>query len=329
MTFASLEFLATIVAAGSASMGRLDGLSVQKGGRGPGQSHLAGAGHARVPCLSPDAFAAFTACFADLDDPRADNTRHDLQEILLIAFCAVLCGAEEACDMALFGQSKQDYFCQFLRLPHGIPSHDTFSRLFRPLDPTRFPACFLAFLQRFAETRPDVIALDGKTLRRSFDHAAAQSPLPLVSAWAADQRLVLGPVTADDKSHEITAVPKLLALLSRKGTIVTADARHRQRATAAQIVEPPGEYVLALKANQGTLYDDVRHGWTTHPRCRPPGTLRSTKSMAGWRPAPAWSRQRSPGGKNSTTGRDWRPSAKSHVRARSAARSRPRRPTMY
>jgi predicted transposase YbfD/YdcC len=206
-----------------------------------------------------DAFAAFTACFADLDDPRADNTRHDLHAILLIAFCAVLCGAEDASDMALFGQSKQDYFCQFLRLPHGIPSHDTFSRLFRLLDPTRFHACFLAFMRRFAETLQGVVALDGKTLRRSFDHAAAQSPLHLVSAWAADQRLVLGQVAVDDKSNEITAVPKLRALLSLKGTIVTADAMHCQRATAAQIVEQQGDYVLALKANQGTLHEDARH----------------------------------------------------------------------
>jgi DDE_Tnp_1-associated len=98
-----------------------------------------------------EADAAFTACFADLDDPRADNIRHLLHEILLIAFCAVLCGAEDPCDMALFGRAKEDYFRQFLRLPHGIPSHDTFSRLFRLLDPARFQACFLQFMQRFAE----------------------------------------------------------------------------------------------------------------------------------------------------------------------------------
>src|SRR5436305_3168332 len=98
-----------------------------------------------------DAYAAFTACFADLDDPRADNIRHLLHEILLIAFCAVLCGAEDPCDMALFGHAKEDYFRQFLRLPHGIPSHDTFSRRFRLLDPARFQACFLQFMQRFAE----------------------------------------------------------------------------------------------------------------------------------------------------------------------------------
>jgi predicted transposase YbfD/YdcC len=206
-----------------------------------------------------DAYAAFTACFADLDDPRADNIRHLLHEILLIAFCAVLCGAEDPCDMALFGRAKEDYFRQFLRLPHGIPSHDTFSRLFRLLDPARFQACFLQFMQRFAENLAGVVALDGKTLRRSFDRASAQSPLHLVSAWAAEQRLVLGQVAVDDKSNEITAVPPLLALLSLKGAIVTVDAMHCQRATAAQIVEQKGDYVLALKANQESLHDDVRH----------------------------------------------------------------------
>lgn len=209
--------------------------------------------------MPSDAFAAFTTCFADLDDPRQDNARHNLQELLLIALCAVLCGAEDCTDMALFGRSKEDYFRQFLHLPHGIPSHDTFSRLFRLLDPASFQTCFLVFMQRFAEGLTGVVALDGKTLRRSFDRAAAQSPLHLVSAWAADQRLVLGQVAVDGKSNEITAVPHLLALLSLRGTIVTADAMHCQRALAAQIMGQKGDYVLALKANQGTLHTDVRH----------------------------------------------------------------------
>jgi predicted transposase YbfD/YdcC len=206
-----------------------------------------------------DAFAAFTTCFADLDDPRDTNARHNLHELLLIALCAVLCGAEDGTDMALFGRAKEGYFRQFLRLPHGIPSHDTFSRLFRLLDPAGFHACFLTFMRRFAENLEGVVALDGKTLRRSFDRASAQSPLHLVSAWAADQRLVLGQVAVDEKSNEITAVPRLLALLSLRGTIVTADAMHCQRTTAEQVVAQGGDYLLALKANQGTLQEDVRH----------------------------------------------------------------------
>jgi predicted transposase YbfD/YdcC len=209
--------------------------------------------------MPPDPFAAFAACFADLPDPRDHNARHDLHEILLIALCAVLCGAEDCTDMALFGQAKRDYFGTFLHLRHGIPSHDTFSRLFRLLDPMRFHACFLTFMQCFAKGLQGVVALDGKTLRRSFDHAAGQSPLHLVSAWAADQRLVLGQMAVDGKSNEITAVPQLLALLALQGTIVTADAMHCQRAVAEQVLAQGGDYVLALKGNQGTLHEDVCH----------------------------------------------------------------------
>ena len=199
----------------------------------------------------------FVACFSDLEDPRDDNARHELHEILLIAFCTMLCGGEDCSDMALFGRAKEPFLREFLRLPHGIPSHDTFSRLFRLLDPARFQACFVRFMQRFAEAARGVVAIDGKTLRRSFDHAARQSPLHLVSAWAAEQRLVLGQLAVDDKSNEITAVPKLLAMLSLKGAIVTADALHCQRAIAEQVVAQGGDYVLALKGNQGTLHADV------------------------------------------------------------------------
>lgn len=201
----------------------------------------------------------FVTCFDQLDDPRADNARHPLHELLLIAFCAVLCGGEDYSDMEEFGYAKQDYFRQFLRLPHGIPSHDTFARLFRLLDPDQFHACFLSFMRRFAENLTGVVALDGKTLRRSWDQASGQSPLHLVSAWAADQRLVLGQMAVDSKSNEITAVPKLLALLSLQGTIVTADAMHCQRSVAEQVIGQGGDYVLALKGNQGCLHQDVRH----------------------------------------------------------------------
>src|SRR4029450_12604741 len=125
--------------------------------------------------------------------------------------------------------------------------HDTFSRVFRLLDPAQFRGCFVAFMRRFAETCQGVVAIDGKTLRRSFDTAAVASPLHLVSAWACEQRLVLGQLAVDGGSNEITAVPKLLAMLTLEGTIVTADALHCQRAIAAQIVAQGGDYVLALK----------------------------------------------------------------------------------
>jgi predicted transposase YbfD/YdcC len=202
---------------------------------------------------------AFAAVFEELDDPRTGNAkRHLLSEILVIALCTVASGGETCADMALFGQVKQAFLEQFLTLPYGIPSHDTFSRVFRLLDPAQFRTCSVAFMRRFAETCEGVVAIDGKTLRRSFDAASGASPLHLVSAWACEQRLVLGQLAIDSKSNEITAVPKLLELLTLKGTIVTADALNCQRATAGQIIGQGSDYVLALKGNQGRLFDDVR-----------------------------------------------------------------------
>jgi hypothetical protein len=160
--------------------------------------------------------------------------------------------------MALFGRLKRSFLQEFLTLEHGIPSHDTFSRLFRLLDPVAFRTWFIVFMQRFAETCQGVVALDGKTLRRSFDRASATSPLHLVSAWAADQRLVLGQLAVGAKSNEIVAVPKLLELLSLRGTIVTADALNCQRQIARQVTDQGGDYALALKGNQPALFDDVR-----------------------------------------------------------------------
>lgn len=154
--------------------------------------------------------APVTSCFSDLPDPRGSNARHKLDEVLFIALCAVLCGAEDCSDMALFGQSKEPFLRRFLTLPHGIPSHDTFSRIFRHLDPDAFHDHFLTFMSRFAEQVEGVVAVDGKTLRRSYDRAASQSPLHLVSLWAADQRLVLGQRAVDEKSNE--SVPWALKL---------------------------------------------------------------------------------------------------------------------
>ena len=155
-----------------------------------------------------------------------------------------------------------------------MPSHDTFSRLFRLLDPEQFRAVFQRFMARFAETVQGVVAIDGKVLRRSFDRASGKSALHMVSAWGCEQRLVLAQIATDAKSNEITAVPKLLEMLSLKGTIVTADALNCQREIAQQIVDQGGDYVLALKGNQGTLHDDVsRYSSTTRtagpPRAKP------------------------------------------------------------
>jgi predicted transposase YbfD/YdcC len=146
----------------------------------------------------------------------------------------------------------------FLTLEHGPPSHDTFSRLFRLLDPAQFRLCFQRFMAHFAEASQGVVAVDGKTLRRSFDHASGKSALHMVSAWGCEQRLVLGQIAAEAKSNEITAVPKLLRMLSLEGAVVTVDALNCQRGIAQQIIGQKGDYVMALKGNQGTLHDDVR-----------------------------------------------------------------------
>jgi predicted transposase YbfD/YdcC len=200
----------------------------------------------------------FIECFAEVADPRRSNARHDLYEVLMIALCTILCGGEDCSDMVLFGQSKERFLRGFLRLHHGIPSHDTFSRIFRLLDPVAFEACFTRFMQRFARGLQGVIAIDGKTLRRSFDRASGQSPLHMVHAWSVDQRLLLGQLAVEGKSNEITAVPKLLQMLSLRGCVVTGDAMNCQRATAATAIAQGADYVLALKANQPTLHDDVR-----------------------------------------------------------------------
>ena len=202
-------------------------------------------------------YGRFYRVFWGLEDPRESNARHPLLEMLMIGLCTMLCGGEDCSDMALFGRSKEKFLRQFLSLPHGIPSHDTFSRLFRLLDPHKFHDCFLSFMQHFARATQGVIAIDGKTLRGSFDKASGASPLHLISAWAADQRLVLGQLAVDRKSNEITAVPKLLEMLALKGTIVTVDALNCQRTIARQIVDQGGDYALALKGNQTTLFADV------------------------------------------------------------------------
>ena len=200
----------------------------------------------------------FIACWKELDDPRTGNAAlHDFHELLMIALCAVLCGGQTAVDMALFAQAKEEFLRGFLKLANGLPAHDTFSRLFRTLDPEQFRAAFQRFMSGFFEQIQGVVAVDGKALRHSFDHASRKSPLRMVSAWGCEQRLVLAQIPTDEKSNEITAVPRLLAMLSLKGTIVTTDALNCQRAIAQQIVDQGGDYALALKKNQGTLHNDV------------------------------------------------------------------------
>jgi len=177
-----------------------------------------------------------------------------------VALCAVVCGADSWVEVERFGRAKEAWLRSFLDLPNGIPAHDTFGRVFAALDPAAFEAAFLGWVRALAAaTAGEVVAVDGKTLRRSHDRAAGKDALHLVSAWAAANRLVLGQVATGDKSNEITAIPALLAALALDGCVVTIDAMGCQAAIARQIVAQGADYVLALKDNQPTLHELVRH----------------------------------------------------------------------
>jgi predicted transposase YbfD/YdcC len=198
--------------------------------------------------------------FAPLKDPRVERTKHHhLLDMLVIAVCAVICGADSWVEIEAFGNAKRNWFRTFLELPNGIPSHDTFGRVFAALDPEQFQTCFLAWVQAAAAITDDqVIALDGKMLRRSHDRGKGKAAIHMVSAWASANRLVLGQVKVDEKSNEITALPALLQVLALKGCIVTIDAMGCQTEIVKTIVAQEADYVLALKGNQGTLQREVQ-----------------------------------------------------------------------
>jgi predicted transposase YbfD/YdcC len=198
----------------------------------------------------------FIGFFATVPDPRAENARHDLSELLFIALAATLCGAQSCADMAEFGQDKEEILRDLLRLPHGVPSHDTFSRVFRLLDSERFEAVFRRFTAAFAQAAgglSGVVAVDGKALRGAFEAGAKSTPLHLVSAWAAEQRLVLGQRLAPGRG-EVKAVLELVGLLQLQGCTITADALHGHRAMAAAVRAQGGDYALAVKGNRGPLF---------------------------------------------------------------------------
>lgn len=197
--------------------------------------------------------------FASLTDPRVERTReHKLLDIVAIAICAVICGADGWTDVAAFGQVKEAWLRTWLELPNGIPSHDTFGRVFARLNPQEFEQCFLARVQAISQlTRGQVIAIDGTTLRRSQDRALGKPAIQMVSAWASANHLVLGQRTVDERSNEITAIPALLQALEISGCLVTLDAIGCQTEIAAQIVDQGGDYLLALKENQEHLRQDV------------------------------------------------------------------------
>lgn len=201
--------------------------------------------------------------FEGVPDPRTPDHafKHLLIDVLCIALCAILSGAETFVDMEDYGVAKESWLRERLglELPHGIPSHDTFNRLFSRLDPKAFEACFMAWTQHLQQiTEGEILAIDGKSVRRSFDSATGQGALHLVSVWAVQARLVLAQQEVEQKSNEMTAVPLLLEMLDLKGCIVTADALNSHKTIAAKVVERGGDYVLALKANHLHLYEDVR-----------------------------------------------------------------------
>ena len=200
----------------------------------------------------------FSRCFSALPDPRTGNARrHNLLDCLTIALTATICGAETCVDFADFARDRRSLFAEFLELPGGLPSHDTFSRLFRLLDPQQFATCFARFLDELGAIGPGIIAIDGKTLRGSFDTAAGRSPLHVVSAFAADHKLVLAQHAAGGRANEQVTAREVLRLIDLQGMLVTADALHCSAQTAALVCERGGDWLFGLKRNCPAMHRSV------------------------------------------------------------------------
>lgn len=206
---------------------------------------------------------ALETIFAQVEDPRMNRTKlHRLRDIIIIAICGVICGADGWVGIEEFGKAKEAWFTELLQLPNGIPSHDTFGRVFAHLDPEQFEASFVEWMRGISGSIQGVIAIDGKTSRRTHDRAAGKKALHLVSAWAVENRLLLAQLATEEKSNEITAIPLLLKQLALAGCIVTLDAMGTQTKIARQLIEQEGEYALALKENHGDLYNEVQATFT-------------------------------------------------------------------
>lgn len=211
--------------------------------------------------MSNPPIASIEAHFESLPDPRRDDCRtpHKLLDIIVITICAVICGADNWVAVQSFGNAKYKWLAEFLELPKATPSHDTFRRVFSALDAIKFEECFINWIRSAIEvTQGQVIAVDGKQLRRSYDTRSNKAAIHLVSAWACHQGVALGQIKVADKSNEIPAMPQLLELLDVSGCIVTIDAMGCQTDIAQTIVDSDADYVFALKANQGQLYEDVQ-----------------------------------------------------------------------
>ena len=207
--------------------------------------------------------------FEELEDPRqSGKVAYPLDEMLLQCLLAVLAGADGWVDVALFGKNKLDVLRRFAAFDQGTPSHDQFGNLFAALDDEGFQRCFIAWVASLAKLGPDIVAIDGKTLRRSYQEGGAKAPIHMISAFSSSQRLVLGQRKVADKSNEITAIPELLDLLTVKGSIVTIDAMGCQKEIAKKIIAKEADYVLALKGNQGTLSADVELFYDEQKTCK-------------------------------------------------------------
>ena len=219
--------------------------------------------------------------FSALDDPRQSwRVVYPLPEILLLVLCATLTGMDDFVETKLWGEQRIDFLRRFLAYDRGIPSHDTLNDVLNALDPELFKACFTAWVAGLRESEPDIIAIDGKTSRRSHARAKGREPLHLVSAWACRQRLVLGQEAVGDKSNEITAIPLLLERLALTGALVTIDAIGTQTKIAETIVRRGGDYLLALKANRPVLFGDVE-AFFADPQASPLDTLETTDADHG------------------------------------------------
>lgn len=200
----------------------------------------------------------FLEHFKDMDDPRqAGKLLYPLDEVLLLCLCGVLCGADGWVAISLFGRKKLDFLRRFRPFKNGTPSDDELRYIFGRLDEEQFQHCFINWVASFQKAIKGVIAIDGKTLRRSFDKAGAKGAIHMVSAWSSEQNLVLGQTRVDEKSNEITAIPKLLDLLEIEGAIITIDAMGCQRNIAEKIRDKKADYIFALKGNQGKLHKDI------------------------------------------------------------------------
>lgn len=210
--------------------------------------------------MSKPTAASIIEHFSILPDPRVHvkKNEHKLIDIIVIAVCAVISAADNWTEIEEYGNAKKDWFATFLELPNGIPSHDTFNRVFSLINPDEFQRCFLGWIQAAANiTKGQVIAFDGKTLRRSYDKKSNKAAIHMVSAWASKSRLVLGQIKTEEKSNEITAIPELLDLLEIEGCIVTIDAMGCQKKITQKIVDRGGDYAIAVKGNQPGLFQAI------------------------------------------------------------------------